>query len=382
MMRVKFYNRDDLFSDKKKALSCLFNTYPQQSVFEGGVEYNITYSNEKGKPISKIKLSRTIILTPCKDSSENKGKHRAHIVREKAFYENEKSILFKIGFTSPPLDRRAIDRFKSIPESPKQRSKRTVKKIKCEGLNDRQNAFKTKTLSPSHLRLRTPVFSNGHTYFVMRHLGSIDLYSYLHSSIFKNSSLSDRLKLCLAINDAVKNQVHDNDLVHRDLKPSNIMLSETKPWIAHIVDFDDCKHVDTVDNSWPGTPLYGSPEAFHHENTTIKSDIYALGCIFADVLGSKRAYQSTSSEFDLTTELVFGRIETPGLLDFCKVTPDFKTGARLLIIHCCLRHPEKRPDYNEITRLLTDLLTQAQAIEIEQSSENTDTASHQVNRQR
>lgn len=87
---------------------------------------------------------------------------------------------------------------------------------------------------------------------------------------------------------------HSQGFIHRDLKPSNIILDhEGNP---KIMDFGISKSVEemksiTQHNSRPGTLLYMSSEQLSGNVVTIKSDIYALGLTYFEMLSGFHPYQ-------------------------------------------------------------------------------------------
>jgi len=87
---------------------------------------------------------------------------------------------------------------------------------------------------------------------------------------------------------------HSSGFIHRDLKPSNIILDhEGNP---KIMDFGISKSIEdiktvTQQNSRPGTLLYMSPEQLSGNVVTIKSDIYALGITYYEMLTGHHPYQ-------------------------------------------------------------------------------------------
>ncbi|HQF43029.1 MAG TPA: serine/threonine-protein kinase, partial [Ignavibacteriaceae bacterium] len=87
---------------------------------------------------------------------------------------------------------------------------------------------------------------------------------------------------------------HSSGFIHRDLKPSNIILDhEGNP---KIMDFGISKSIEdiktvTQQNSRPGTLLYMSPEQLSGNVVTIKSDIYAIGITYYEMLTGYHPYQ-------------------------------------------------------------------------------------------
>ena len=80
---------------------------------------------------------------------------------------------------------------------------------------------------------------------------------------------------------------HNQGFIHRDLKPSNLILDPSGN--PKIMDFGISKSIDelktiTQHNARPGTLLYMSPEQLSGNTITVKSDLYALGITFYEML--------------------------------------------------------------------------------------------------
>ena len=106
---------------------------------------------------------------------------------------------------------------------------------------------------------------------------------------------------------------HDAGIVHRDLKPSNIMLVAPRPGrraAAHakLLDFGVAKHVAVSDPGGetktamnvtsPGTVLgtlgYLSPEQARGEDVDARSDLFAFGAVFFEMLTGRPAFTRPS----------------------------------------------------------------------------------------
>jgi serine/threonine-protein kinase ULK/ATG1 len=79
-------------------------------------------------------------------------------------------------------------------------------------------------------------------------------------------------------------EIYRKGIIHRDLKPANIFI---KGGLLKIADFgfavraDDCKKSNKYNI---GSPLYMPPEALLYNQYSFKSDIWALGIIFYELL--------------------------------------------------------------------------------------------------
>jgi len=83
---------------------------------------------------------------------------------------------------------------------------------------------------------------------------------------------------------------HARGIVHRDLKPANVMLTRSG---IKVLDFGLAKSsLDpslTVAGGVMGTPLYMAPERLEGKEADVRSDIYALGLILAEMTTGKRS---------------------------------------------------------------------------------------------
>src|SRR4029453_6129497 len=108
--------------------------------------------------------------------------------------------------------------------------------------------------------------------------------------------LAESIDITMAMLSAL-GAIHAGGLVHRDLKPSNIFLT------AHgvkLLDFglaravhaaDDLTHGDiTIAGTVMGTPHYMSPEQLTGDPLDSRSDLFAAGAIFFELLVGKAAF--------------------------------------------------------------------------------------------
>jgi len=95
---------------------------------------------------------------------------------------------------------------------------------------------------------------------------------------------------------AALDSAHQANLIHRDIKPANVLLADHARGTAdavYLVDFGIARDSTaatslTVTGAAVGTPDYMAPERFTAGRIDRRADIYALGCLFYEMLtGSK-----------------------------------------------------------------------------------------------
>ena len=83
--------------------------------------------------------------------------------------------------------------------------------------------------------------------------------------------------------------VHEARIVHRDVKPANVLMG--RDGRARLTDFGIAQPEDATQLTQPGgvmgTMRYLAPEVLHGEPATPVSDLYALGMLVRDCIGSE-----------------------------------------------------------------------------------------------
>ncbi len=85
--------------------------------------------------------------------------------------------------------------------------------------------------------------------------------------------------------------VHGQGLVHRDLKPANIHVKSDGQ--VKIMDFGLVRMGDsnmTATGMVMGSPSYMAPEQIKGEKADARSDVFALGAVFYEILSGQRAF--------------------------------------------------------------------------------------------
>lgn len=135
---------------------------------------------------------------------------------------------------------------------------------------------------------------DGQLYIDMRFVDGGDLQSLVHASggLPLDRAVDVLEQIANAVDDA-----HAHGLVHRDVKPSNILLDTGVRDFCYLADFGITRAAaaGTTSNSLTrtgallGSLAYMAPEQFDGA-VTMRSDVYALTCVFFEMITGERPY--------------------------------------------------------------------------------------------
>jgi uncharacterized RDD family membrane protein YckC len=139
---------------------------------------------------------------------------------------------------------------------------------------------------------------------------------------------------------------HARGIVHRDIKPSNLILdgdpaAGSAGAAIKVADFGLAAPLGSAEEQFVGSPFYASPEQIAGKPPTHRSDMYALGITFHELLTGAPPFQAESLRDMMTLHLTAPRPE---------IAAD-KAPWRLrhLIIEMIDPDPQKRPwTYEEL----------------------------------
>ncbi len=116
---------------------------------------------------------------------------------------------------------------------------------------------------------------------------TVVLEEYIEGAALDGLSLSQRqlTRLLLELRDVLE-FLHGHGILHRDIKPSNLMLAADGH--LRLIDFDAAREEKPEaeqDTRLLGTRGYAPPEQYGFAQTDARTDIYALGITFRQLLG-------------------------------------------------------------------------------------------------
>jgi len=142
---------------------------------------------------------------------------------------------------------------------------------------------------------------DGVLFFVMDFISGTDLRALLRQS---GAMAPERASYVLAQIASALDAAHAHGLVHRDIKPANILISAREAEEhAYLTDFGLARRLDSASSiealtktgTVVGTVHYMSPEQITGDRVDARADIYALGCVFFQMLTGRVPYERETS---------------------------------------------------------------------------------------
>lgn len=172
-------------------------------------------------------------------------------------------------------------------------------------------------------------------YIVMEHVRGNTLKEYIaeHAPISPTRAVQIMKQLTSAIEHA-----HEHHIVHRDIKPQNILMDEQGN--VKVTDFGIAMALSatsfTQTNSVLGTVHYLSPEQARGGTATKKSDIYALGIVFYELLTGQLPFKGESA---VSIALKHLQAETPSVR---AINPAIPQSLENVVLKSTAKKPEDR----------------------------------------
>jgi len=184
-----------------------------------------------------------------------------------------------------------------------------------------------------------PVFdygeSEGYTYIVMPFVQSGTLADLMMKG---RISLPETRRIMTQLGDALA-YAHTRGMIHRDIKPSNVLIDERGNCL--LTDFGLARMADasakiTSSGAIMGTPAYMAPEQGQGTSIDHRSDLYALGVIFYELVTGRVPYTA-----ETPIAIVFKHISDP-LPSARKINPELGEAIELVLFKVLAKNPNDR----------------------------------------
>jgi serine/threonine protein kinase len=163
--------------------------------------------------------------------------------------------------------------------------------------------------------------------------------------------LEKSLAMVLQIAEGLK-YAHGEGIIHRDIKPSNIIEDE-KTKRMMIADFGLARPLQSKAKSagekTAGTPIYMAPEIFEGKDCSVKSDIYALGATFYEMLAGQPVYRASDLK-DL-----IGKLRSEDIVPPHRINKEIPAEISAIAKRCLEKDPAKR--YFSVDLFIEDINT-------------------------
>lgn len=131
---------------------------------------------------------------------------------------------------------------------------------------------------------------------------------------------------------------HRAKIVHRDLKPDNIMV-DAEGGTIKILDFGIARSMEAEVTRFPqviGTPSYMSPEQASGQRIDHRSDIFAIGAVFYELLCYRRAFDGDS------VATIFEAIQRGTPVPLTRTLPDSDEAIVRVVDRALVKDPDGR----------------------------------------
>ncbi len=164
----------------------------------------------------------------------------------------------------------------------------------------------------------------------------------------------------------------DPPLIHRDLKPSNVIVQDSRAVLIDLGIARDFKEGAETDTLLFGTRSFSPPEQFGYKQTTVRSDVYALGMLLyfcltgtipsasthddrfpgSHISDKMREVLMRATEFDPDKRFAHTRALKSAFLQACAKVPDAVRGAAAGQTPASISKPERFSTLGKIWNVL------------------------------
>lgn len=172
---------------------------------------------------------------------------------------------------------------------------------------------------------------------------SLDLFLERHR---KNLVDLDRFEFMDSLARGLK-ELQSHSIVHNDIKPQNILISRSRDHFEpSYADFGIAFELGDPPVSG-GTPLYMAPELLRGASSSFKSDIFALGIVFCEILLGEHPFGAALGNGDLR-KLVQSYYANRPTIDLPHSLDRVGEGLTSVVKKMCAFDPDRRPSIDEV----------------------------------
>lgn len=190
-------------------------------------------------------------------------------------------------------------------------------------------------------------------------IGEHEGQTFIAMAYYEGETLKDRIERGpLRIEEAIDytmqmaeglTQSHEKGIVHRDVKPANVLV--TSQGRVKLLDFGLAKAIEqtqlTKEGATPGTIAYMSPEQARGETIDCRTDLWALGAVFYEMLTGERPFRGVYDQ-----AIIYGILnEDP--LPISRLRSDAPEALEQIVVKLLEKNPQQR--YQSAGDLLNDL---------------------------
>jgi serine/threonine protein kinase len=189
-------------------------------------------------------------------------------------------------------------------------------------------------------------YDNGHLYLVTK------FYTGALAKVLSSAGYNARLFWSFSeqISQGMS-YLHSKNIIHRDLKPDNVLVDSDQ---VKICDFGLAKShdSDSLMTGQLGTPAYMAPEMMKSSKAhySYKVDIFAYGVMLWQMYTKKMPYMSMNP-YQIISAVVHENVRP----ELDKSIPEELAN---LMERCWHVDPDQRPDFDEVTAIITHLAKQ------------------------
>lgn len=199
---------------------------------------------------------------------------------------------------------------------------------------------------PNIVQLKDFIIKKDAYYLVMEYIEGDTVENYINKI---SGPIPEEVAVPM-MNEILKaiDHAHKKNVAHLDIKPANIMISNENE--IKVLDFGISSDIGkNVDGAIMGSPMYMAPEQTEKGKVLdIKTDIYALGITFHQMLTAKLPYSTNSSREEL-----FETIRTKPLIRVNEFVPWVSEDAQNIIDRATAKKPANR--YSSCRQFMEEL---------------------------